>query len=90
MNKSSSDWMMGVQDLKLTLSNRSTSLLKSAQVEVRYYSDDNTLLDKKTLSFVNLAPGKSQTLAAPDHRTADHADYKILAAQGVANAYVKE
>jgi hypothetical protein len=90
MNKAADDWMMGVQDLKLTVYNRSNATLKDAAIEVLYYSDQNDLLQKKTLHFSNIGPKKSQTLPAPDHRLADHVDYKILSASGVEDAYVKQ
>jgi len=90
LNKTSDDWMMGVQGLKLTLYNNSEATLKTAVVEVFYYSDENSLLEKKTINFSNIAPGKSQTMAAPDHRLADHVDYKIISASGIANAYAKQ
>jgi hypothetical protein len=79
--------MMGVQGLKVTLYNRSSLPLKSAQVEVLYYSDENSLLYKKVLSFENIPSKKSMTLSAPDHRLADHVDYKVLSATGLQDAY---
>lgn len=85
MNKSSSDWMMGVQGLKLTLYNRSAVTIKTASVEVLYYSEQNELLEKKTIVFSNIASQKSQTVAAPNHRLADHADYRIIAVTGLEN-----
>jgi hypothetical protein len=90
LNKSTDDWMMGVQGLKLTLYNRSAATLKTAAVEVRYYSEENSLLEKKTVYFSNIASKKSQTLAAPDHRLADHVEYKILSAVGTEDAYAKQ
>ncbi|MGN6163750.1 MAG: hypothetical protein ACTHOF_04345 [Flavisolibacter sp.] len=90
LNKTSNDWMMGVQGLKLTLYNNSEATLKTAVVQVLYYSDENNLLETKTINFSNIAPGKSQAMAAPDHRLADHVDYKITSARGIANAYAKQ
>jgi hypothetical protein len=81
-NKTSDDWMMGVQGLKLTLYNHSTVTLNKAVVEVLYYSEQNSLLDKKTLYFSNIAPRNSQTLPAPDHRMADHVEYRVVSATG--------
>jgi hypothetical protein len=89
-NKDNDDWMMGVQGLKLTLYNRSTMTLKNASVEVLYYSEQNNLLQKKLINFSNIPSGKSQVIAAPDHRLADHVDYKILSATGEENAYAKQ
>ena len=89
-NQNSEDWMMGIQGLKLTLYNRSAATLKNAAVDVLYYSEQNELLDKKTVYFSNVEAKKSQTLAAPDHRLADHVGYKIISASGVMDAYAKQ
>src|SRR6476469_6351751 len=89
-NQSPADWMMGVQGLKLTLYNKSPAQLKNATVEVSYYSEQNDLLQKKTLQFSNIAPQKSQTLPAPDHRLADHVEYNVISASGESSAYAKQ
>lgn len=90
INKNSDDWMMGVQGLKLTLYNRSTTTINKAVVEVLYYSEQNSLLEKKTIQFSNIASKKAQTVAAPDHRLADHVDYKIISVAGIEDAYAKQ
>jgi hypothetical protein len=90
LNKNSDDWMMGVQGLKITLYNRSTTTVNKAIVEVLYYSEQNSLLEKKTIQFSNIASKKSQTIAAPDHRLADHVEYKIISATGIEDAYAKQ
>ena len=89
-NKTPDDWMMGVQGLQLTLSNRSSTTVTSARVEVSYYSEQNDLLQKKTVSFANVGPKKSQTVAAPDHRMADRVEYTLLSATGEADAYARQ
>jgi hypothetical protein len=86
-NKISDSWMMGVKNVKLTLYNRSNLTLNMAKAEVLYYSDQNTLLEKKIISFANIPPNKSQSLSIPDNRLADHIDYKVTSATGVENAY---
>lgn len=90
MNQGADDWMMGVRGLKLTLYNHSAATLQSAAVEVSYYSEQNDVLERKTVYFTNIASRKSRTVAAPDHRMADHAAFKILSATGVENAYAKQ
>jgi hypothetical protein len=89
-NQSPADWMMGVQGLKLTLYNKSAAQLKNATVEVSYFSEQNDLLQKKTLSFSNIAPQKSQTVSAPDHRLADHVQYNVISATGESSAYANK
>ena len=89
-NQSPADWMMGVQGLKLTLYNKSAARLKNATVEVSYFSEQNDLLQKKTLQFSNIAAQKSQTLPAPDHRLADHVTYNVISATGESSAYAKQ
>jgi hypothetical protein len=59
-------------------------------VEVSYFSEQNDLLQKKTLSFSNIAPQKSQTLSAPDHRLADHVQYNVTSATGESSAYANK
>ncbi len=71
-NKIADSWMIGVKNLKLTLFNRSKLTITSAKLEVLYYSEQNNLIEKKILSFNNIPPNKSQTVAAPDQRLADH------------------
>jgi len=70
-NKIADSWMMGVKNLKLTLYNHSNMTIQSAKVEVLYYSEQNNLLEKKVLSYTNIPPKKSQTVAAPDQRLAE-------------------
>ena len=86
-NKLADSWMLGVKNLKLTLFNRSTLTVNSAKVEVQYFSDNNELLETKTFSFSNIPPKKSQTLAVPDQRLADHIEYKVLSAMGMEKAF---
>jgi hypothetical protein len=76
------DWMMGVQNLKVKLYNNSDVKLSTATIQLLYYSEDNVQLDKKTIQFSNVPSRKSQTIAAPDHRTADHVTYEIISATG--------
>jgi hypothetical protein len=83
------NWMIGVKDLKVTLQNKSSLSLKNASVEVLYYTEQNNLIEKKTIQFTNIAAGKSKTLAAPDHRLADHAEVKVVSASGVEIAFAK-
>ena len=83
------NWMMGIKGLKVTLYNRSSAALKNALVEVWYYNEQNSLIEKKTLQFNDIAAGKSKTIAAPDHRLADHADVKVISAKGTDVAYAK-
>ena len=89
-NKIADSWMMGVKNLKLTLVNRSNLTISAAKVDVLYYSEQNNLLEKKTISFANIAPGKSQTVPAPDQRLADHIEHKVVFAKGFDNAYASQ
>ncbi|MEJ7738483.1 MAG: hypothetical protein WKF97_13720 [Chitinophagaceae bacterium] len=74
----SEKWMLGVQDLKLTLHNKSSETIKTATVEIRYYSEQNDLLETKTVVFSKIPAKKSTTMAAPDHRLANHTDYRLV------------
>jgi hypothetical protein len=84
------NWMMGVKGLKLTLRNRSNEIIKTATVEIRYYNEQNSLLEKKLVYFTNIPPKKSLTIEAPAQRLADHADFKLLAISTTEDSYAKQ
>lgn len=72
------NWMMGIKGLTLTLRNRSNEWIRNAEVEISYYTERNTLLEKKRISFANIPSGKTQTVAAPDHKLADHTEHHLI------------
>jgi len=78
--ESSGNWMLGVYGLKLIIHNRSSETVKRAAVEVRYYNEHEELIEKKVVNVNNVPPNKTVTVAAPDHRLADHTDLKLLSA----------
>lgn len=78
--ESSGNWMLGVYGLKLMVHNRSSETVKRAAVEVRYYNEHEELIEKKVVNVNNVPPNKTVTVAAPDHRLADHTDLKLLSA----------
>ncbi|MFL5811214.1 MAG: FxLYD domain-containing protein, partial [Flavisolibacter sp.] len=82
-------WMMGVTGLKITLRNRSNSTIQTAAVNVFYYDDNNRLLDKKMIYFSNVPPKGKLTLAAPDHKFADHVEFKVGAVSAKEDRYAK-
>jgi hypothetical protein len=82
--------MMGVTGLKITLRNRSNVTLQTAAVDVRYYNESNELLDKKMVYFSNVPPKGKLTLAAPDHKFADHVDYKLAAVSAKEDRYARQ
>jgi len=71
------NWMMGVKNLKISLKNRSNVTIQAASVSVNYYNENNELLEKKLIYFSNVAPGSRASVAAPDHKFADHVDFKL-------------
>ena len=75
-------WMMGIKGAKATLSNRSSETLVKAVIEVRYYNDDNELLDKKNIAFSNVKSKQSQTVPVPEHNTATRLEYSVISAVG--------
>lgn len=79
--KPSENWMLGVRGMKLSVHNSSSELVKTAEVELRYYTEQNEVLEKKIVNFSNIPPGKTVTLPAPDHRLADHADFHLVNAR---------
>ena len=74
------EWMMGVVGQKITLTNKSTAAIQSALVELSYYSEDNRLLDKKKISFGNIAPRRAGTQPIPDHRLASTVSFELISA----------
>lgn len=80
-NKPAENWMLGVHGLKITVSNTGKETVKTAEVEMRYYTEQNEVLEKKIVNFSNIAPGKTVTLPAPNHRLADHADFRLVTAK---------
>ncbi|MEJ7767175.1 MAG: hypothetical protein WKF89_05150 [Chitinophagaceae bacterium] len=79
-NEPAEKWMLGIHGVKLTIHNRSTEMMRTAAVEVRYYNEQHEMLDKKLVNFANVPSSKSSTLPVPDHRLADHTDYRIITA----------
>ena len=83
------NWMLGVKNLKITLRNRSNVTIQAASVAVNYYDENNRLLEKKLVYFSNVAPNAKATVAAPDHKFADHVDLKLTSAMAKEDRYAK-
>ena len=86
----SNDWMMGVIGQKLTLHNRSGQTIDNAKAEIIYYGEENSLLEKKIISFVNVASKRTVTLPVPDHRLAMRYEYRLLNASVKEDGYVRQ
>ncbi|OLY90916.1 hypothetical protein SAMN05444008_11728 [Cnuella takakiae] len=74
-------WMLGVMGQKLTLVNHNPQPVGSASVEVSYYGEDKTLLEKKTIRIANIAAKGQATAVLPDNRVAERVSLKILSAE---------
>jgi hypothetical protein len=83
------NWMMGIKNLKITLRNRSEATLQTASVQVNYYDENNQLLDKKMIYFSNVAPKAKATVSAPDHKFADHVEYKLVTVSAKEDRYAQ-
>ena len=83
------NWMMGVKNLKITLRNRSNVTIQAASVSVNYYDENNQLLEKKLVYFSNIAPKAKAMAAAPDHKFADHIDFKLVSVSAKEDRYAK-
>lgn len=81
------NWMLGVRNLKITLRNRSNVTIQTASVQVNYYDENNRLLEKKLVYFSNVLPKGKATVAAPDNKFADHANYKLVTASAKDDRY---
>lgn len=86
----SDNWMMGVKDLKLTVRNYNAVTLKSATVEVSYFSESDNLIEKKTVKVSNIPAKGRKTVAAPDQRLADHVELKVLSVTADDEAYAQQ
>lgn len=81
------NWMMGITGLKLSLRNNNSVALQSATVTVFYYDNNNQLLEKKLIYFNNVASHGTMTVAAPDHKFADHVSFKLTTATAREDRY---
>lgn len=85
----SNDWMIGVVGQKITMTNKSAYVVQLAVVEVVYYNEENAVLEKRKVSFNNIAPKRSATLPVPDHRMAAKFDYRLISVTPKQDAIVK-
>jgi hypothetical protein len=83
------NWMMGVKNLKITLHNRSNVTIQAAAVTVNYYDENNGLLEKKLVYFNNVASKGKATVNAPDHKFADHVDFKLTSVSAKEDRYAR-
>lgn len=81
------NWMMGVKNLKIILQNRSSVTIQAASVTVNYYNENNELLEKKLVYFSNVPPKSKATVAAPDHKFADHVDFNLATVSAKEDRY---
>lgn len=83
------NWMTGIQGIKITLKNNSNKALKTAMVEVGYFDEYRNLIALKKIEFKNISAGSSKTLPVPEHRTADHINYKLINTEAKENKNLK-
>lgn len=86
----SDNWMMGIKDLKLTVRNYNAVPIRSATVEVAYYSENDNLLEKKIVKVSNIPARGRKTVAAPDLRMADHVELKVVSVSADEEAYAQQ
>ena len=86
----SDNWMMGIKDLKLTVRNNNAVPIRSATIEVAYYSESDNLLEKKTVKVSNIPARGRKTVAAPDQRLADHVELKVVSVTADEEAYAQQ
>ena len=72
-----------VEQLEVTVSNRSPEVLKLVTVDVFYYKKGQKLFDKETLYFNNIPPGNSFTLSTPGNQKATEARFQLGQVTGV-------
>lgn len=86
----SDNWMMGVKDLKITVRNYNAVPIRSATIEVSYYSESDNLLEKKTVKVSNIPAKGRKTVGAPDQRLADHVELKVVSVAADEEAYAQQ
>ena len=79
-------WMMGIKGAKATLTNKSSETVSKAVVEVKYYNDENDLLQTRTIVFTNIKSKSTQTVSVPEHASATRLEYSVLSAVGTGDA----
>ncbi len=80
---SDNNWMMGIKGQQVKVFNRSNARLQFGKVELHYYSEQNSILDKKTIDIPTIEPGKSKSLSIPDHKLADRVEAIVVDAVGL-------
>lgn len=86
----SDNWMMGVKDLKITVRNYNAVPIRSATIEVSYYSESDDLLEKKTVKVSNIPAKGRKIVGAPDQRLADHVELKVVSVTADEEAYAQQ
>jgi hypothetical protein len=66
-----------ISSLEVTVRNNSSSFLKTVNVDVFYYRNNEKLIAKETLRFNNIEPGNSFTLSTPGNRKAFSAKFQL-------------
>ena len=67
----------GINDLQLTLTNRSLFQLEQVEVEVKYLGAENKIVKTQTVYFTNVSPGEKLSLKVPKSNRGIAVDYSI-------------
>ena len=67
----------GINDLQLTLTNRSLFQLEQVEVEVRYLGSENKVVKTQTVYFTNVSPGEKLSLKVPKSNRGVTVDYSV-------------
>lgn len=67
----------GINDLQLTLTNRSLFQLEQVEVEVRYLGSENKVVKTQTVYFTNVSPGEKLSLKVPKSNRGVAVDYSV-------------
>jgi hypothetical protein len=78
----------GIGGLEITVTNNSKQYLRTVAIDVFYYKKDKGTIQKKTLYFSDLFPGKKLSLTAPGNKKATGTNYELGLISSESGLYV--
>jgi len=76
-NKFKTGVLGGINDLQLTLTNKSMFQLEQVEVEVRYLGSENRVVKTQTVYFTNVSPGEKLSLKVPKSTRGIAVEYSV-------------
>ncbi|HUR11351.1 MAG TPA: hypothetical protein VM012_08275 [Flavitalea sp.] len=67
----------GINNLQLTLTNKSNFLLEEVEVEVKYLGSENRVVKTQTVYFTNVSPGEQLSVKVPKSNRGVSVEYSV-------------